>query len=248
MQVEQLTLFDDLEMAPALQCPFVGRRVVVTGSFALGRQALRSSLLRMGAAEVKFDKLQRNAHFLLVGENPNEEALKYHRLYVHDGYNIMKLYADDLQRIQNGDYAPYQMPEEITKDLHLTEEHLFWKAPDIDGLKNQRLPSPVALDSLSVLYGREIYVHPSIMNDMPELAQLLGCMGAYANTEMDEMIDSILISTSMPVEICRSIEESYNASRATLFNIPFIILEDLMSYVRERAGGMQDEFFSNLLK
>jgi hypothetical protein len=98
------------------------------------------------------------------------------------------------------------------------------------------------------IYGREIYVHTSILQAMPALGQLLGCLGAYANTEMDEMTDSILIPGSMPKAICRSIEEYYNASKATLFNIPFIILEDLITYIRERVTMFPDEAISQLLE
>ena len=247
MQGEQLTLFDDFEIPETLPCPFKGRRVCVTGTFAQGRQALRSTLLRLGASEVKYDKLQRNTHFLLVGDNPNAEAISYWQLYVHDGYNIKRLGAEDLQEIQGGHYTNYQMPEELTKNLLLTREHLFWQAPEIEGLKNQRLTSPVSLDGNASLYGREIYVHTSIPQAMPALGQLLGCLGAYANTEMDETTDSILIPQSMPEEICHSIEEYYNASKATLFNIPFIILEDLLIYIKERAKMFPDEAISKLL-
>lgn len=248
MQGEQLTLFDDFEIPKTLPCPFKGRRVCVTGTFAQGRQALRSMLLRMGATEVKYDKLQRNTHFLLVGDNPNAEAINYWQLYVHDGYNIKRLSAEDLMEIQGGHYTNYQMPEELTKELLLTREHLFWQAPEIDGLKNQRLPSPVSLHGNASIYGREIYVHTSILQAMPALGQLLGCLGAYANTEMDEMTDSILIPGSMPKAICHSIEEYYNASKATLFNIPFIILEDLITYIRERVTMFPDEAISQLLE
>jgi hypothetical protein len=248
MQAEQLSLFDDFDASPTLPCPFLGRKVVATGSFTQSRQALRSTLLKLGASEVRFDKLQRNTHFLLTGDCPDPEVINYWLLYVHDGYNIRRLTADDLQHIQGGDYSAYQMPEDMPKELHLTHEHVYWVAPEISGLKNTRQISPLALNTPDVLYGKEIFVHPSIMDSMPTLAQALGCLGAYANTEMDEMTDSILIPGSMPKAICRSIEEYYNASKATLFNIPFIILEDLITYIRERVTMFPDEAISQLLE
>ena len=247
MQGEQLSLFDDFNDTPVVPSPFLGRKVTITGTFSQGRQALRSVLLRLGATEVRYDKLQRSTHFFLVGDNPSADVLSYHRLYVHDGYNIRYLSVLDLQRIQAGEYAPYQVSEEITKELHLTREHLYWKAPEISEQKSVRAASPVALDSMSVLYGMEIFVHVSIMHQMPELAQALGCLGAYSNTEIDDDTDCILISHTMPKEICDAVETHYNKARATQFNTPFIILEDLIEYLKRRVAEFPDNTLSSLL-
>lgn len=247
MQAEQLSLFDDFDASPTLPCPFLGRKVVATGSFTQSRQALRSTLLKLGASEVRFDKLQRNTHFLLTGDCPDPEVINYWILYVHDGYNIRRLTAEDLQHIQGGDYSAYQMPEDMPKELHLTHEHVYWVAPEISGLKNTRQISPLALNTPDVLYGKEIFVHPSIMDSMPTLAQALGCLGAYANTEMADDTDCILIPKAMPQDICVAVEHYYNSSRATQFNIPFIILEDLQEYLQRRTLQFPDPILSNLI-
>jgi hypothetical protein len=247
MQAEQLSLFDDFNTPASIPYPFLGRRVVVTGTLSQSRQTLRSTLLKLGASEVRYDKLQRGVHFLLAGENPVPDVISYWRLYVHDGYNIRRLSAEDLLRIQGGDYAAYQMPEEMAKDLHLTHEHLYWTAPEISSLKETRQVSPVSLDSMDVLYGKEIFVHRSIMESMPQLAQALGCLGAYANIEMSDDIDFILIPKDMPAEICDAVEDYYNSSRSTMFNVPFVILEDLLSYLQERIQRFPDEVLSQLI-
>lgn len=248
MQAEQLSLFDDFDGVTHVPCPLLGRRVAVTGTFGQGRQSLRSMLLRLGASEVRYDKLQRNTNFLLVGDNPLSDVMGYLRLYVHDGYNIRTLSEHDLQLIQGGVYVPYQVPEELNKDLRLTMEHLYWTAPEIGGLKNNRCPSPLTLGSPSVLYGKEIYVHPALMQNIPVLPQLLGCLGAYANSEMADDTDCILIPRSMPREICNAVEEYYNQGRALQFNTPFIILEDLATYLSHRAKEYPDEAFLALLE
>lgn len=244
MQAEQLSLFGDSDIA--LPCPFLGRRIAVAGKFTQGRQALRSTLMRLGASEVKFGKLQRSTHFLLVGETPDMDVLNYWQLYVHDGYNIMKLSASDLDRILAGDYAPYQMEETMAKSLHLTREHLYWKAPEIVGLKNIRQVSPIPMQERDVLYGKEIFVHTSLLDQYPELAQLIGCLGGYANTEMADDTDCILMPTSMPHEICLAVEEYYNSGRSMRFDTPFIILEDLVTYMRQHINRTPDSFMSEL--
>ncbi len=245
MQAEQLSLFGDTDLA--LPCPFLGRRVTITGQFTMARPTLRSKLLRLGATDVKFDKLQRNTHFLLVGEDPDPEVINYWRLYVHDGFNIMQLSATDLDRILAGEYGPYQVEEEMTKNLHLTREHLHWTAPEIVGLKNTRQPSPLALQDMDALYGKEIFVHPSLLDRQPELAQLIGCLGGYANTEPADDMDCILIPSSIPQDICQAVEQYYNAGRSTRFDTPFIIFEDLIDYLRERIARFPDAVMQELL-
>lgn len=225
----------------------MGRRVAVTGQFATGRQALRGALLRMGAAEVKFDKLQRNTHFLLMGDAPDTDVVNYLKLYVHDGYNIRSLSATDLNRIKAGDYAPYQTPEDMAKSLHLTRGHLYWTAPEISGLKNIRQASPLALKDMEVLYGKEVFVHVTIMERHPELAQLIGCLGGYANTEMADDTDCILMPADMPREVCQAVEQYYNAGRSTRFDTPFIILEDLVAYLRQRTARIPDSTMAELM-
>lgn len=247
MQAEQLSLFDNTNEPLFTPCPLLGKKVVVTGSFTQGRQSLRSTLLRLGASEVRYDKLQRNTHFFLTGDNPDIEAENSWRTYVHDGYNIRRISAEDLEKIQNGIYAPYQMPDEIIKELHITQEHLYWVAPEISSLKNLRQVSPISLDSNNVLYNLEIYIHHSILAQKPNLAQALGCLGAYANTDMDDNTNCILTPKDLPQEICRTVEEYYNNSHATQFNIPFLILEDLLRYLEQRAKDFPDEIFSALL-
>ncbi len=245
MQAEQLSLFDNLEPLP--QCPFLGRRVAVTGSFALSYQALRAKLLRLGATDVKFDKLQRNTHLLLVGKTPNHDVVAYHTLYVHDGFNIKRLSSTDLDRIFAGDYAPYQTEDEVVKNLHLTREHLYWNAPEISGLKNNRQASPLPLDRTDVLYGKEIYAHASLLDSMPQLGQLIGCLGGYANTCMTDDTDYILVPESMPKEVCHAIEAHYNKSRSVRFDTPFIILEGLVDYLRQHPNSQPPGVMAELL-
>ncbi len=246
MQAEQLSLFGDTDFA--LPCPLQGRRVAITGQFAQSRQALRSTLLRMGATEVKFDKLQRSTHFLLVGETPDTDVVNYWRLYVHDGFNIRRLSVSDLQDIQAGNYAPYQMKEEMTKNMRLTREHLYWTAPEISGLKNNRQTSPLALHEMDVLYGKELFLHTSLLDRYPELAQIIGCLGGYANTELADDTDCILIPSSMPQEVCLAVEQHYNAGRATRFDTPFIIMEDLVEYLKARSKRIPDAVTTELMK
>lgn len=247
MQAEQLSLFDDNHESPFTPCPFLGKKVVISGTFQQGHLSLRNTLLRLGATEVRYDKLQRNTHFLLTGDNPDTETINCWRMYIHDGYNIRRLSMQDLQNIQNGIYEPYQMPDEIIKELHITKEHLYWIAPEISSLKNLRQASPLSLNSTNVLYNKEIYVHHSILSQMPNLAQVLGCIGAYANTDIDDNTNCILTPKNLPQEICHTVEEYYNNSRTTQFNIPFIILEDLLYYLNQRTKNYPDDILSALL-
>lgn len=232
---EQLDLFAGMDFESSQPCPLKGRKITVTGQFQIGRQQLSSTLKRLGADDVKWDKLSRGTHFLLVGEEPNQETINYWQLYRHDGFCARRLSIEDLQKIQDGIYAPYTLPEgDVKKQLHLIREDIWWNPPQISGLKNNRKSSPIALDSMSELYGGEIFLHPIITETYPNIRQQIGNLGGYANAEMSDEIDSIVIPEALPKEILASIEDYYNKSRSQQFNIPFIILEDLIQYLDAR--------------
>ncbi len=234
MSVQQMDLFNDAGVSVSVPCPFAGRKVVLTGDFPRGRQHMRSVLLRLGAADVRFDKPQRSTHFLVVGDNPQQDTMEYYRLYRHDGYNMRLLTLGDVQSIQDGNYVDYQVPEETGKRLHLSKEEVYWSPASISGHKSERLASPLTLDGMSVLYGREIFVHESISSAFPGLCQDIGNLGGYANNVMSDDIDSIVVPASLPRVVLQYVEDFYNASRAQQFNIPFIILEDLLEYLKKR--------------
>ncbi len=234
MSEQQLDLFSQAEIPESIPCPIMGRRVVVAGEFPRGRQNMKSTLLRLGAADVRFDKPQRSTHFLVVGDNPPVDTMEYYRLYRHDGYNIRLLYLQDIQSIQDGNYRDYQVPETVGKQLRLNRDEVYWTPASISGHKSERLASPLVLDSMSELYGREIFVHPSISKAHPQLCQQIGNLGGYANDAMADDTDSIVVPASLPREILQDVEDYYNASRAQQFNIPFIILEDLLQYIEKR--------------
>lgn len=234
MPAQQMDLFSEVGIEESLPCPLKGRRVVVTGDFPRGRQNMKGTLLRLGAADVRFDKPQRSTHFLVVGDNPPEDTMQYYRLYRHDGYGMRLLGLADVQAIQDGNYSDYQVPETVEKRLLLNRDEVYWTPASISGHKSERLASPLVLDGLSVLYGREIYVHESVSAAYPLLCQGIGDLGGYANNVMSDDIDSIVVPDSLPREVLQDVEDFYNASRAQQFNIPFIILEDLLGYLEWR--------------
>ena len=205
MSEQQLDLFSQAEIPQSTPCPIMGRRVVVAGDFPRGRQNMKSTLLRLGATDVRFDKPQRSTHFLVIGDNPPADTMEYYRLYKHDGYNI-----------------------------RLDRDQVYWTPASISGHKSERLASPLVLHSMSELYGREIFLHPSISAIHPQLCQQIGNLGGYANDAMADDTDSIVVPASLPREILQEVEDYYNASRAQQFNIPFIILEDLLQYIENR--------------
>ena len=52
----------------------------------------------------------------------------------------------------------------------------------------------------------------------------------------------------MPAVVSQSVEEYYNSSRATQFNIAFILLEELLLYVRKRIELFSDDFMQQLFE
>ena len=230
--VEQLDLFSDFDLEQTPECPIIGREVVLAGDFPQGRQAMRSTLLKLGASKVRYDRPSRTTHVIVVGENAPAETINYAKLYRHDGYNIQLLTIVDIQRIKDGDYASYHIPEQIVKNLHVSAETVWWQMPEIANLKTQRAASPIDLRSAPApLYGKEIFLHESIFDSMPSLYQEIGNRGGYANVTIDDDTDAIVIPRSLPKEICQAVEDYYNRSKSVSFNVPFIILEELTEYL-----------------
>lgn len=229
-----MDLFSNIDIEECPKCPIYGCKVALTGEFSIGRQATRSVLLKLGATEVRYDKLTRSTHVLVIGQDPNAETINMLNLYRHDGYNISVLTPLDIQKIQNGIYSPYSVPKENIKRLHITKDIVWWQMPEIANLKNERTASPIDLSLTDApLYGKELFVHESIFNSRPQLFQQIGNLGGYANTQIDLETDAIVIPKNLPQEICKCVEDFYNFSKSTIFNTPFIIFEELVEYLQQ---------------
>lgn len=214
----QYELFSDADFQQ--ETPFTKRSVCLLGSVP---KSLQQRIVALGA-EIK-QALSRNVHFVVLGKNPSSDSLAYLQQLAYNGYKPKVLNEDDLESILQGHYTSYIVPEQISKDLHLTLQHYL----------NSRLSYEGAMNPL---YMKELFL-PS---DVPtELYQMLGNRGIYANAYIDDTTDVIVISDNSlqhlkeetTDETLQYIEQQYNKSRAQAFRFVLTSEGELLAWLNK---------------
>ena len=142
---------------------------------------------------------------------------------VYNGYKPKVLNENDLESILAGHYSQYIVPEQITKDLHLTFQHFL----------NNRFRYE---DGMNPLYMKELYLAPDVPADF---FQMLGNRGVYANTYIDDTTDALVISNTslrhlqegQTDECLHYIEQQYNKSRAQAFRFTMTSEGELLAWL-----------------
>ena len=214
----QYELFSDADFQQ--EKPFEGRAVCLLGGVP---KTLQQKLVALGA-EMK-QGLSRNVHYVVLGKNPSADSLAYLQQLAYNGYNPKVLSEHDLEDILQGLYSSYIVPEQISKDLHLTLQHY----------SNSRLSYE---GGMNPLYTKELYLAPDIPT---EFYQMLGNRGIYANTYIDDTTDVIVISDNSlrrlqegkTDETLHYIEQQYNQSRAQAFRYVMTSEGELLAWLKQ---------------
>lgn len=233
MNIPQLSLFENITI-------FQNRRICITGENGLDKKRLKQILLDMGAKRVDYNIYTKDTHYIVCGETPNEETMKRRILYQHDGFYAKVLTTDDLAQIFAGNTLGYETEDVVKKRLHLTKEHYYWTPPspgtkkkeDKEGEETTTIRTSSPLDyhsAINPIIGKEIFVPDMEGKDTNILRQIVGNLGAYANRELFPETQLIMLSNrsyealmrGMCDPVLQLIEETYNASDANIFNIPF---------------------------
>ncbi len=222
----QLDLFADMPVE--VDTPFTNRVVCLTGKFRQSSHLLQQKFRDMGADYKPSARITRNTHFLLVGENPSTEQMEYLRGLNFNGYYPHLLYQSDLDAILQGHYDGYREPADISKKLHLTEEHYLKFKLDFDKGQNP-------------LYTHEIYVAPDTLTESSTLFQMMGNKGIYANTYMDDSTDAIVISDDTlkrlqageEDNVLQYIEANYNKSRSQSYRYVMTTESEFLSFLQK---------------
>lgn len=217
--------------------PFYDRKVVITGDFCLERKELAARLKQMGA-DIN-TTISKKTHFVLVGENPGPSKMEKLEKLIHDGFNIRKIYQDDLLSILNGEGESFVVSKEVVKDLDLTYNHFESHHFDL---------------SKQSLSGKEIFVDRNITSGRLFLKQMLGNLGAYANEELfpetnicllsDDTIESLLKGTKN--DTIKFIQDTYNKEKSVTFDFNFMGLSELLETCKKRCDNCHDELTLSL--
>lgn len=217
--------------------PFYDRKVVITGDFCIERKALAAKLKQMGA-DIN-TTISKKTHFVLIGENPGPSKMEKLEKLIHDGYNIRKIYEQDLLAILDGDGGNYSVSQEVIKDLDLTYDHYYTHHFD---------PTKQSIS------GKEIFVDGNIVAGRLFLKQIIGNLGAYGNEELfpetnicllsDETIDALRIGSKNAT--IKYIQDTYNKEKSVTFNFNFMGLSEFLDHCKLRCEQCQDDVTMSL--
>lgn len=214
----QYELFSDADFQQ--ETPFTKRSVCLLGSLP---KSLRQRIQALGA-EIK-QSLSRNVHYVVLGKDVPASSLEQLRQLAFNGYNPKTLSENDLESILQGRYSSYIVPEQISKDLHLTLQHYLGSRLQYENKGNS-------------LYMKELYLAPDVQ---PDLYQMLGNRGIYANAYIDDTTDVIVISDASlqhlqegkTDETLQYIEKWYNQSRAQAFRFVMTSEGELLAWLKQ---------------
>lgn len=105
IQIKGDVLIKDLSHADPSN-PLYDKKVVITGAFAIDRIELAQLLKTMGA-DVNCS-ISRKTDYVLIGTEPGSSKMKKLDELVADGYNIGKLFQEDLDEIMKGNWTNYK--------------------------------------------------------------------------------------------------------------------------------------------
>ena len=216
----QYELFSDADFQQ--ETPFTRRSLCLLGTFRVASKALRQKLQALGA-DIK-QGLSRNVHYVVLGKDVSADDLERLGQLNYNGYYPKLLSEADIDNILQGHYSSYTVPEQITKDLHLTLQHYL----------NAQLQYGCRLNPL---YMKELYLAPDVPT---ELYQMLGNRGIYANTYIDDTTDALVISDASlqrlregkTDESLHYIEQQYNKSRSQAFRYVLTSEGELLAWLK----------------
>lgn len=271
MSHRQLDLF---WQQPESDSPLKDRHVCLTGNFRVPRKELKEKLMAVGAKGIKQQDRSEDdeedgekyrfsptkyTHFLVVGSEPNEEALKRVALNAHDGFHARTITEEKLYEYLLGQYTDEDMvPKKLKKCISIDMSYYRWEAPVINDVTfTSRLSSPLQYaedGSGNPVARKEIYVPDTKGADA--LRQLIGNFGGYGNAEYFDDTNVVMLSNETLEKLERGIkddviidiESKYNNSNSNIFNVQFTSEADFIKWVKKRMGRLQDESTMALLE
>ena len=239
--------------------PLTNRRVGFIGSFK-NRAALLRKVKDFGASPKSKEGLTRDTQILIIGNDVPQDILNRQRCYEHDGWKPLKINEDDLNIIFKGQYAEYETPEVLTKQISIDMSYYYWTPPvyinndEEEGNTGVRCSSPLEYGEMNPIYGKEIYVPKSNAN-LNILRQIIGNYGGYANAEYNDETNIVMLSAStfnllkqgVKDEVINQIEKQYNEGSSPMFNIQFTNETEFIAWVNNRIEKFPDESTIQLL-
>lgn len=269
MSYIQLDLFDDSQF----ENPLKGKRICLSGSFNMPPREMNKRLYDLGVTDIKrvaADKVfslkdtippaKEKTDIFVLGSNPHEATLRRWELNAHDGYTATKITESKLYELMDGIISDEDTKIcKVTKNLDLNFSYYEWVAPIINGKEFvSRTSSPFIypkIEEYNTLIEKEIYIPEISGINMNNLRQIVGNIGAYANTYYDSNTHVIILGddtflnwkNGIKDNVILSIEENYNKSDNKFFNVCFTTIKEFLTWVTKRANKFNDNITINLI-
>jgi len=214
--------------------PFYDRKVVITGTFSIDRRELAKILKQMGAD--LNTSISKYTNFVVIGDEPGPAKIEKIDKLIHDGYGIRKIYADDLDKILQGEWGDYKTDKEIAKDLDFTYEHYKKHCIRFDGKYN-------------IIAQKELFFGKGFAPRIDCFMQTTGNLGAFANTQLCTEVNICVLSDATIEKLKNGekdetilyIQDFYNKNKAISFDYKFMSESEILDWCKRRCDAIGDD-------
>lgn len=214
--------------------PFYDRKVVITGEFTQNRKIIAEQLKGMGA---DIDtSITKRTNYVLIGIDAGPVKLEKVDKLIHDGYNIRKLYQNDIDAIFAGDWEGYHADKTNRKDLLLTYEHYIKHHLTFENDYN-------IIASKELFYGRGFKGNFDLFNQITGNLGAAGDLAIYPETNIIVLSDSTIENLEHGVadETIKYIQDYYNSNKSIVFAFAFLSESDILNFCKRRCDKCGDE-------
>lgn len=173
--------------------PFIGRKLVIEGSFSnFKKDSIKLRIKQLGG-EVITGNVTKNIHYFVEGDFVSSDVMDKLNKLDFDGYHLRILKEPDLINIFNGKYEGYYVEDVLKKDLRLTIDHFNKKHVTYTGVVTessgrQYFPNPI--------YGKNMYLGQGVTGNRMILSQMLGLIGVFSGQGLSDSTQIIMLSQS----------------------------------------------------
>lgn len=215
--------------------PFANRKIVVTGDFMLGRENVERILKEKHNA-IKVGDFSKKVHYGIIGSNPGPAKMEKLDKLIHDGFQIKKIYEDELLQILSGEWEGDKASEELKKELDFTYEHYTSHRYPMTGSVN-----PIAR--------KEIYIGKDLAGDKNSFCQMTGNLGTTGDYTLSQDTNICILSDSTirklqqgeKDETILHIQNYYNRNKAITFELSFLSETDLLEFCKSWCDKFDDD-------
>ena len=242
----QLNLFEDV-INEKTTCPHIisGRKVVVVGFGKLEKKQLKERVEELGGIVV--NTVSKNVSYVFIGEKTSKNTIEEISKLRYNGYSIPVLGKDEIELLLNDstkDLDKYINDTTGIKKLDFTMDH-FQKNkmkmyPNGEILiPNMNKEEGIRKEFFNPFSMKYFYYKGEDEKEFFYLSQLIGNLGGCLEKEITTDTQVYILPDSTLKKLERGekddtilyIQNSYNNSKAVTFDLTFILLSEVLTFI-----------------